>query len=436
MDDDPRHLIARLNRVGFGLILIVFGGFGGWAATAQLSGAVIAPGLIVVESSVKKVQHSTGGIVGELLVREGDQVKAGQVVMRLDDTMTRATLGMVRSQLDALLAREARLRAEQEGAAQIDFPAELLARRDEPVAGAALRGEQKLMEARADGRRSLLSQLRERIVQTDAEIRGLAAQQASKEDEIKLISEELVGVTELWEKQLISISRMTLLQRDKVRLEGLRGQNISDIARARARISETELQAIQSDQDFRNDILKDLRDAQGKIADLQERLTAAQDQLRRVDIRAPQSGVIHQLSVHTVGGVIAPGETVMQIVPRADELVIEAKVSPQDIDQIAIGTAAHLHLHAGNQRTMPDLGARVTMISADLTREQGPGGQAGPSYFLVRMAMEPDVASKLGDLRIIPGMMVDAFIQTYARTPLQYLLKPLQEHMSRTFRER
>ena len=158
MDDDPRHLIARLNRVGFGLILIVFGGFGGWAATAQLSGAVIAPGLIVVESSVKKVQHSTGGIVGELLVHEGDQVQAGQVVMRLDDTMTRATLGMVRSQLDALLAREARLRAEQEGAAQIDFPAELLARRDEPVAGAALRGEQKLMEARADGRRSLLSQ--------------------------------------------------------------------------------------------------------------------------------------------------------------------------------------------------------------------------------------------------------------------------------------
>jgi HlyD family secretion protein len=292
------------------------------------------------------------------------------------------------------------------------------------------------MEARADGRRSLHSQLRERIVQTGAEIQGLVAQQASKEDEIRLINEELVGVTELWDKQLISISRMMLLQRDKVRLEGLRGQNISDIARARARISETELQAIQSDQDFLNDILKDLRDAQGKIADLQERLTAARDQLRRVEIRAPQTGVIYQLSVHTVGGVIAPGETVMQIVPRADELVVEAKVSPQDIDQITIGTAAILHLHAGNQRTMPDLGARVTMISADLTREQGPGGQVGPSYFLVRMALEPDVASKLGDLHIIPGMMADAFIQTYARTPLQYLAKPLQEHMARTFRER
>ena len=436
MDDDPRHLIGRLNRIGFGLIILVFGGFGGWAATAQLSGAVIASGLIVVESRVKKVQHSTGGIVGELLVREGDQVEAGRIVMRLDDTLTRATLGMVRSQLDALLAREARLLAEQEGAAQIAFPAELLARRDEPTAGTALRGEQKLMEARADGRRSLHSQLRERIVQTGAEIQGLVAQQGAKEDEIKLITEELVGVTELWDKQLISISRMMLLQRDKVRLEGLRGQNISDIARARARISETELQAVQSDQDFRNDILKDLRDAQGKIADLQERLTAAQDQLRRVDIRAPQAGVIYQLSVHTVGGVIAPGETVMQIVPRADELVVEAKVSPQDIDQIAIGTAAILHLHAGNQRTMPDLGARVTMISADLTREQGPGGQAGPSYFLVRMAIEPDAASKLGDLNIIPGMMVDAFVQTYARTPLQYLAKPLQEHMSRTFRER
>ena len=436
MDDDPRHLIGRLNLVGFGLILLVFGGFGGWAATAQLSGAVISQGVIVVESRVKKVQHSTGGIVGELLVHEGDPVEAGQVVMRLDDTMTRATLGMVRSQLDALLAREARLLAEQEGAEQIAFPADLLARLDEAIVGTAIRGEQKLMEARADGRRSLKSQLRERIVQTGAEIQGLVAQQVSKEDEIKLINEELVGVTELWDKQLISISRMMLLQRDKVRLEGLRGQNISDIARARARISETELQATQGDQDFLNDILKDLRDAQGKIADLQERLTAAQDQLRRIEIRAPQAGVIYQLSVYTVGGVIAPGETVMQIVPRADELVVEAKVSPQDIDQIAIGTAAVLHLHAGNQRTMPDLGARVTMISADLTREQGPGGQTGPSYFLVRMALEADVASKLGDLRIIPGMMVDAFIQTYARTPLQYLAKPLQEHMARTFRER
>ena len=436
MDDDPRHLIGRLNRIGFGLIILVFGGFGGWAATAQLSGAVIASGLIVVESRVKKVQHSTGGIVGELLVREGDQVEAGRIVMRLDDTLTRATLGMVRSQLDALLAREARLLAEQEGAAQIAFPAELLARRDEPIAGTALRGEQKLMEARADGRRSLHSQLRERIVQTGAEIQGLMAQQAAKEDEIKLISDELVGVTELWDKQLISISRITLLQRDKVRLEGQRGQNVSDIARARARISETELQAIQSNQDFLNDILKDLREAQGRIADLRERFTAAQDQLRRVDIRAPQTGLIYQLSVHTVGGVIAPGETVMQIVPRADELVVEAKVSPQDIDQMSIGTVANLHIHAGNQRAAPDIGARVTMISADLTREQGPGGQAGLSYFLVRMSIDPDVAHKLGDLRIIPGMMVEAFIQTYARTPLQYLLKPLQEHMARTFRER
>ena len=436
MDDDPRQLIARLNLVGFAVVLLVFAGFGGWAATTQLSGAVIAPGLIVVESSVKKVQHSTGGIVGELLVREGDSVEAGQIVMRLDDTLTRATLGMIRGQLDALLAREARLLAEQRGDARIIFPPELLARRDEPVAGTAIRGEQTLLESRADGRRSLQSQLRERIVQTRAEIDGLVAQQVSKEDEIKLINEELVGVSELWDKQLISISRMMLLQRDKVRLEGLRGQNISDIARARARISETELQSIQSDQDFRNDILRDQRDTQGKIADLQERLTAAQDQLRRVDIRAPQTGFIHQLSVHTVGGVISPGETVMQIVPRADELVVEAKVAPQDIDQISVGGAATLRIQAGNQRTMPVINAHVALISADLTRDPGPGGQAGPSYFLVRMVMEPGNSGKAGDLQIIPGMPVEAFIQTYARTPLQYLLKPLQEHMLRTFRER
>ena len=184
MDEDPRHLIARLNRVGLALIVLIFGVFGGWAATAQLSGAVIAPGLIVVESRVKKVQHSTGGIVGELLVREGDKVDAGQIVMRLDDTLTRATLGAIRAQLDGLLAREARLLAEQEGAATIIFPADLLGRRYEPVVATALRGEQKLLESRADGRRALHSQLRERIVQTGAEIQGLMAQQAAKEDEI------------------------------------------------------------------------------------------------------------------------------------------------------------------------------------------------------------------------------------------------------------
>ena len=261
-------------------------------------------------------------------------------MLRLDDTVTRATLGVVRSQLDELLAREARLLAERDDADAIVFPAQLTSGREDASVATAVAGEQRLFESRRSARTGQRSQLRERIAQTNEEIRGLSAQQEAKESELKLIAKELVGVTELYKKNLVSISRFTQLQRDQTRLQGERGQLIADIARARGKISETELQIIQLDQDFRTEVLKDLRETQGKIAELKERVTAAEDQLKRIDLRAPQTGVVHQLSVHTVGGVIANGELIMQIVPRADELVVEAKVAPNDIDQIAIGSTA------------------------------------------------------------------------------------------------
>src|SRR5712692_6984445 len=331
---DPRQVIRRLNLVGFAAMAVLIGGVGGWAATSQLAGAVIAPGSIVVESNVKKVQHPTGGIVGEILVREGDVVKEGQVVMRLDDTVTRATLGIVRSQLDELMSREARLLAERDGADALRFPESLTSRRDEKTLATAFAGEEKLFESRRQARIGQRAQLRERIAQINEEIRGLSAQHDAKEKEIQFIGEELVGVTDLYKKNLIPIVRFMQLQRDQARLNGERGQLIADIARAKGKVSETELQIIQLDQDFRTEVLKDLREAQGKIGELKERVTAAEDQLKRVDLRAPQTGTVHQLAVHTVGGVIGNGETIMQIVPRADELVVEAKVAPSDIDQV------------------------------------------------------------------------------------------------------
>ena len=433
---DPRRIIRKLNLVGFSLLIVMVGGIGGWAATSQLAGAVIASGQLVVESNVKKVQHPTGGVVGEILVREGDAVESGQIVMRLDDTVTRATLGVVRSQLDELTAREARLLAERDGTETIEVAAELLARQAEKTVTTAILGEQKFFESRRNARAGQRSQLRERITQSKEEIGGLSNQQEAKEREIKFISEELIGVTSLWEKNLVSISRLMTLQRDKARLEGERGQYIAEIARARGKISETELQILQIDQDFQTDVLKDMRDSQGKIAELRERLTAAEDQLKRVDIRAPQSGVVHQLAVHTVGGVIANGEAVMLIVPRADALVVEAKVAPQDIDQIAIGAIANVRIMAGNQRTMQDIPATLTRVSADLTREPASSAQPGPSYYLVRVSLPDEEVRRLVDLRLVPGMPAEAFIQTYARTPLQYLLKPLRDQIARTFRER
>jgi HlyD family secretion protein len=436
-DYDPRRTIRKLNLIGLALCVILIGGVGGWAATTQLSGAVIAPGTIVVESNIKKVQHPTGGVVGQILVKEGSEVKDGDIVLRLDDTVTRSTLGVVRSQLDETLARQARLLAERDDADALAFPAELTSRRDDPGVATAVAGEEKLFESRRTARAGQRSQLRERIAQLNEEVRGLSAQLAAKESELELIGTELVGVADLYKKNLVSISRYMQLQRDQTRLQGERGQFIADIARARGKISETELQIIQVDQDFRTEVLKDLRDAQGKIAEFKERVTAAEDQLKRVDLRAPQAGFVHQLAVHTVGGVIANGETIMQIVPRADELVVEAKVAPNDIDQVAVGSEAVVRVLAGNQRTTPVITGRLTRVSADLTREQQQNSaQPAQAYYTVRIVLPAEEVARLRDIHLLPGMPVEVFIQTHERSPLQYLLKPLQDQIARTFRER
>jgi HlyD family secretion protein len=431
--DNPKPLIRRLNLVGLAIAALILGGIGGWAATAQLAGAVIAPGYVVVESYIKKVQHPYGGIIKSLAVREGDAVQEGQVLVSLDDTITRATLGVVRSQLDELLAREARLLAERDGAEKIEFSTELTARRGTISAVAAsIAGEEKLFEARRQTRTGQRAQLRERVSQINEEIRGLTAQYQAKEQEIKLIGEELVGVADLFKKNLVSIVRYMQLQRDQARIKGEYGQFIADIARARGKISEIELQIIQLDQDFRTEVLKELRDIQGKIGELRERVTAAEDQLKRIDIRAPLSGTVHQLTVHTIGGVIANGETIMQIVPRTDDLVVEAKVAPQDIDQVAVGAKVIVRIMAGNQRTMPDVNGVLTHVSADLTRDQ----QANQIYYTVRASLPEDQVRRLTDLKLVPGMPAETFIQTQIRTPLAYLLKPLQDQIARTFRER
>ena len=434
----PRYAIRKLNLVGCTALVVAFGGVGGWASTTNIAGAVIASGTVVVESAVKKVQHLSGGIVGEILVHEGSQVEAGQVVMRLDDTLTRATLGVVQSQLDLYIAREARLLAERDGLGTVTFPE---ATRDTPprrAAENAIAGEERLFQARRDGRVGQRGQLRERIAQLREEINGLAAQQQSKETEIKYIGEELVGIFELYKKNLVTSDRYVKMQRDQVRLQGEHGQLIADIARSRGKIAETELQILQLDQDFRTEVLKDLRETQAKIAELQERANAAEDELKHTEIRAPQAGTVYQLQVHTIGGVIGKGDTLMQIVPRADVLIVEAKIAPQDIDQVAVGAAVRMRINAGNRRTTPELGGRVTMVSPDLTRnsEAAPKAAQGQQYYMTRVSFSKTDLKSIGDLRLVPGMPAEVYIQTQDRTPLDYLLKPLHEQIARTFRER
>jgi len=422
-----RHLIVGLAVVG---VLAI--GLGGWASTQEISGALIAPGQIVVESNVKKVQHPTGGVIGELLARDGDRVKAGDVVVRLDDTVTKANLAIVTKDLDAAMARAARLEAEQRGLDKINFPAQLTDRAGNPDVAAVMASESKLFEVRVNGRAGQKSQLHERIAQLKEQIEGLSAQERSKEQEIALVQQELTGVKELYDKHLVQISRLTTLERDAARLNGERAQYVASRAEAKGKISETELQIIQIDKDMVSEVSKDLRETNDKIGELIERKVTAEDQLRRVDIRAPQDGIVEQSTVHTVGGVITAGDTIMLIVPQSDDLQVEAKVNPQDIDKLQVGQKTLLRLSAFNQRTTPELNGVVSRVQPDVTTDQ----RTGQSYYTIRVSMPPEEIARLGDAKLIPGMPVEAFVQTGNRTMMSYLMKPLHDQLMRAFREK
>ena len=422
-----RHLVAAIVVV---LVLVV--GVGGWAATAVISGAVVASGSVVVDSNVKKVQHPTGGIVGELRVRDGDRVHAGDVVVRLDETVTRANLAIVTKGLGEMMARKARLESERDGLDTITFPAQLVADAGDPDRAAAMDSERKLFNLRKTARSGQKAQLRERIAQLGEEITGLTAQQNSKAKEIALIERELAGVRELWKQNLVQLTRLTALEREATRLDGERGQLIAAAAQAKGKIAETALQILQIDQDIASDVAKELREVDGKIGEFVERKVAAEDQLKRTDIRAPQDGTVFQLAVHTIGGVITAGDPIMLIVPEADNLSVEVKVNPQDIDQLQLNQKAILRFSAFNMRTTPEIDGVVTRISADTSTDQ----RTGQSYYTVRIAMPAEQIERLGDVKLLPGMPVEAFVQTADRTMLSYLVKPLRDQFVRAFREK
>jgi membrane fusion protein, type I secretion system len=435
MSDQPRgaQRSIRLHLItGLVVVLVLAGGFGGWASSVPISGALIAPGSVVVDSNVKKVQHPTGGVVGEVRAHDGDLVKAGDIVVRLDETVVKASLAIVVKTLNGLYARAARLEAEQRGSDKIKFPAALTDRADDPDVRDVMASETKLFDVRVNGRVGQKAQLRERVTQLNDEIAGLQAQEASKDKEIALVEKELVGVRQLYDQHLVQLTRLTTLERDAARLSGERAQYISSRAQAKGKITETELQIIQVDKDMLSEVSKDLRETNDKIGEFVERKVTAEDQLRRIDIRAPQDGMVLQSTVHTVGGVITAGDAIMMIVPQADALSVEAKVNPQDIDKLQIGQKTMLRLSAFNQRTTPELNGVVTRVSADVTTDQ----RTGQSYYTIRVSMPPEEIQRLGDVKVIPGMPVEAFVQTGDRTMLSYLMKPLSDQFMRAFREK
>ncbi len=423
-----RHLALSL---GLGTVLVV--GVGGWATFTEIAGAVIARGQLVVESDIKKVQHPTGGVVGELRVREGDRVKAGDVLIRLDETQTRANLDIVLRALDELDARHARDEAERDDAPTIAFPAELLGRRDaDPSVARLVDGETRLFAARRAGRAGQKAQLSERIEQLRQEIGGLTQQANAKEREIALILTELTGVRELYAKNLVPLSRVTALERETARLQGERGQLVAQTASAKGKITETELQILQVDGDMRTEVGKDLAEIRGKRSELREKRVAAEDQLKRIDLRSPQDGTVHQMTVHTVGGLVTPSEPAMLIVPTADQLAVEVKIPPQDIDSVRREQRAVLRFSAFNSRTTPEIDGTVSRVSADVSTDP----KTGQSYYTARIRVPETQRERLGEVQLVPGMPVEAFLQIGERSVMSYLMKPLADQVAKAWREK
>jgi HlyD family secretion protein len=435
MSDEAGAARASIRRhvvVGCAIVLFLAVGLGGWAATAEIAGALIAQGSLVVDSNVKKVQHPSGGVVGEVRAHDGDHVKAGDILVRLDETVTRANLAIITKGLTELYTRKARLGAERDGAASVPVPKQLADKTNDPDVQEALASERKLFELRRKARLGQKDQLQQRIRQLEEQIGGLTAQQAAKAKELDIIAQELQGVRDLWSKNLVQINRLTSLEREEARLQGERGQLIATAAEAKGKIVETELQILQVDQEANSDVAKELRDTDSKIGEYVERKVTAEDQLRRTDLRAPQDGVVFQSTANTVGGVITAGDPVMLVVPEADTLMVEAKVEPKDIDQVQFGQQVLLRFSAFNMRTTPEISGTVVRVGADTSTDQ----RTGQSYYLVRIAMTPEEVARLGEVKLTPGMPVEAFIETGNRTVISYLVKPLQDQLKRTFREK
>ncbi len=433
-DKEPSHDVAlqRLWRRGLTFIAVFGGTLGFWSIATTMSSAVIGPGQFVVDGSVKKVQHPTGGVVSQLLVREGDQVSEGDLLIRLDETVTRANLQVISRQLDELVGRKARLEAERDGQREIEVPPELSGRLADPEVTRIVAAERKLFQARRSAREGHGAQLAKRIVQLQNEGLGLRSQLEANAGEAQLIVEELKGVRELYAKQLIPLVRLNGLERQAVNLTGQKGQLTAAFAQTEGKISEIELQILQIGEELRAETQKELREVQGKIAELSERRVAADDQLKRVELRAPSSGKVHQLTVHTVGGVITAAEPAMVIVPTKEELIVEARVTPQDRDQLRLGQHVMVRVHTTNQRNTPQLNGTLTRIAADVSKE--PNTPA--PFYGVWVSVASAELARLRNVSITAGMQADVFIEAGSRSPLNYLLRPLTDQMSRAFRER
>ncbi|MCL5777924.1 HlyD family type I secretion periplasmic adaptor subunit [Limibaculum sp. FT325] len=428
----PRWGVQRQVRAGLLAILLLAGGMGGWAVTAELAGAVIAPGRLRVEAQRQVVQHPDGGVVGEILVREGDHVEAGATLIRLDDTTLRSELAVLESQLFEIMARRGRLEAEQTDAAEIAFDPELAsAAAVRPDVAALIEGQRRLFRARAEtmeGERSLLA---ERQIQIAQQITGTEAQLDALRRQHAFIDEELEGQRKLFAQGLAQANRVLSLEREAARLKGQEGELISRVAQLTAQISEIGIERLKLGTLRREEAITQLRDLGFRELELKERRIALRERLDRLDIRAPRAGVVYELAVFAIKAVIRPAEPVLYVVPTDESLVIDIEIDPIHIDEVAPGMQAVVRFPAFSSRTTPELNGIVARISPDAHLDE----QSGRSFYRGEAVLAEGERERLADRELLAGMPVEVFVQTGARTPMAYLMKPLTDYFNRAFRE-
>lgn len=418
--------------LGYMTLAVLVGGFGAWSVFSSIAGAVVASGQIEVDQHRQVVQHPDGGVVAEINVHEGDKVEAGQVLIRLDGDLDRSERSIVEGQFFELLARRGRLEAERVDAPKIHFHTELIeAAKTRDDVAELVDGQQRLFEARAQTLRKSLDQVAKRRDQTQAQIEGIEAQRVALQRQQDLIEQELTDQRRLLDKGLAQASRVLALEREAANLAGQVGELLAQKAQAEGKVTELDLEALRLTSQRREDAESELRDIGYRELELAERRRSLTEKIERLDLRAPVAGIVYAMTVTTPRSVIRAAEPVLYIVPQDRPLVIAAKISPINVDEVRVGQPVALRFPAFASRTTPELFGQVTKISADALVDDA----SKASYFRAEVMLNPGEVQKLGDLQLLPGMPAEVYIRTGDRSPLRYLTKPFTDYFARAFRE-
>lgn len=425
----PQTNDLPIRRIGYLILFLTFGLFGSWAVFAPLDSAALAPGVVTVKSYRKTVQHLEGGIVKALHVRDGDVVQAGDVLVELDGTQTLAELEMVRSQLIAARAMENRLMAERDGQERVEFAP--TPEGGDPRVIEAQENERRIFTARRSSRLGEIDVLKKRKVQLEEQIRGFQDVIASKQELARSYQSEIGDLNELLKEGFVDKQRLLEQERSVTRLRSEVADLKSSIAQTRLQIGETELQIAQLEKNFVTEVVNQLAEVQTQVFDLSERLSAVQDRANRIQIRAPESGMVLGMKVHTVGGVVGPGTPLLDIVPASEDLIVEAQISPIDIDRIATGKLADIRFSAFKSATTPVIEGQLTHVSADRLVDE----KTGMPYYLGRVELTEKGRKDLGELMLVPGMPAEVLLNTGERTLWNYLVQPATNAFARSLIE-